>query len=166
MALTRKRKRELKKLRANTEILMDQQRDVLHNAGVVLSQATHQARELGAEEVMPRINEKLETVRPYIDKNVTAAKRAADRVKIAIAPVVATALAKTVTALDNIDARDAAAQVEKFGRSRGILEKPKKKSGLRFFALGVGVAAAVAVGATIWQAFREDDEDMWVSAED
>lgn len=165
MALSRKRKRELKQLRSYTETLLDQQRDVMHNAGVVLSEATRQAKALGAEEVMPRVNEKYELIRPQVERNINSAKKAANRVRVAMAPVVATALAKTVTALDNIDARDAAAQVQKFGVQQGILESPKKKRRGGIFAVVLGVAAASAVGYAIWQTFRNEDDDMWVSSD-
>ncbi|HUH53274.1 MAG TPA: DNA/RNA helicase [Microbacteriaceae bacterium] len=165
MALSRKRKRELKKLRAHTESLLDQQRDVLQNAGVVFSEATRQAKQLGSEELMPRVNKKLDAVRPQVERNLATMRRASDRVKVAVAPVVATALAKTVTALDNIDARNAAQQVEQFGRDRGILKKPRR-SRVGIFAIGVGVVAAAAVGVALWQAFRDEDDDMWVSSED
>lgn len=166
MALSRKRKRELKKLRSNTEVLLEQQREVLQNAGVVFSEATRQAKALGAEEVMPRVNEKFDRVRPQVERSIDSAKRAADRVKIALAPVVATTLAKTVTALDNIDARNAARQVEQYGRQHGILEKPKKKRAGGIIAIVLGAAAAGTVGYALWQAFRSDDDDMWVSSED
>ena len=65
-----------------------------------------------------------------------------------------------------MDNRDAAMQVQKFGVQQGLLKPAKKKCRVgRILAIGAGVAAAGAVGYTLWQAFRSDDE-LWVAPED
>lgn len=165
MQLSRKRRRELKKLRNQAEVLLDHQREVLGHAGHVLGEASRQAKELGNEHVMPRVESAVDQARPFVQKNVACARRAADRVRIAAAPVVAAALAGTVRSLERMEQTEASRQLRDFGEQRGLIEPVKKKRKGGLIALGVGIAAASAVGYALWQAFREDD-DMWVSADD
>ncbi|NLB47902.1 MAG: DNA/RNA helicase [Microbacteriaceae bacterium] len=166
MSLSRKRQRELKKLRAHAEALISEQRDLLGSAGLLAGEAGRQAKHLGNEVVVPRVNEALEGVRPTLDRGVSAARRFGDQARLLAAPVLATALASTVRGLDRMENRDAARQIEAFGVRQGLLQPAKKKNGvLRVLAIGAGVAAAAAVGYTLWQAFRTDDE-LWVAPED
>lgn len=166
MNLSRKRKRELKRLRNQTQDLLDHQREVLGHAGVVLGEAGHQAKLLGNEHLVPRVEHTVNQVRPVVQKNLDSARRVADRVKIAATPVLAAALASTVKSLDRIEQREASAKLRDFGSQVGLLEKPKKKKFGRFVAISAGIAAAGAVGYALWQALREDDDDMWVSSDD
>lgn len=166
MQLSRKRRRELKKLRTQAEVLLDHQREVLGHAGQVFGEAGRQAKELGNEHLMPRVELAVDQARPFVQRNVACARRAADRVRIAAAPVVAAALAGTVRSLERMERSEASRQLRDFGEQRGLIEpvkKKKKRGGL--IAVGIGVAAATAVGYALWQAFREDD-DMWVSSDD
>lgn len=162
MSLSRKRRRELKKLRSHTEDLIDEQREVLERAGTVLHEATRQAKKLSDEHVAPRVDEALESIRPQLDRGVASARRTADRVRLFTAPLVAGALASTVKTLDRIESRDTAKQLRTFAEQRGLMKPEKKRRAGSIFAIGLGVAAAVGVGYALWQAFRTDDE-MWVS---
>lgn len=166
MSLSRKRRRELNKLRSQAEHLLDEQREILGHAGTLAHEAGRQAKHLGNEYVVPRVNEALEGVRPTIDRGVGAARRAGNTARLLVAPLLAAALASTVRGLERIDSQDAARQVQSFGVQQGLLQPPKKKFGIgRVLAIGAGVAAAAAVGYTLWQAFRSDDE-LWVADED
>ncbi|CAG7607912.1 DNA/RNA helicase [Leucobacter soli] len=165
MSLSRKRRRELNRLRAQAEDLLEQQREVLGHAGSVAQEAGRQAKQLNAEFVAPRVNEVIDNVRPGIDRGIARARRSADQVRLMAAPLVASALLGTVRSLERIENRDAARQVRSFGEQRGLIQ-PEKKGGFgRFLAIGVGVAAAAAVGYALYQAFRSDDE-LWVAPED
>lgn len=165
-SISRKRQRELERLRAQAEVLLAEQREVLGHAGGVLQEAGRQAKHLNAELVAPRVNDTLENVRPVVDRGVARARRAADQVRLLAAPLVATALAGTVRSLERIENREAARQVQHFGEQRGLLQPAKKKGGFgRFVGVTVGVAAAAAVGYALYQAFRSDDE-LWVAPED
>lgn len=166
MKLSRKRRRELKKLRKETERLLDHQREVFGHAGEVFGEATRQARKLSDEKVAPRVEEAVARVRPTVERNLKAARSAADRVRVAAVPVVAAALASTIKSLDRIEQRRAAEQVRSFGEGIGVLEKPKRKTFGSVLAIGAGVAAAVGVGYALWQAFRTDEDDMWMSADE
>lgn len=167
MSLSRKRKRELNKLRSQAEVLLDEQREILGHAGVLAQEAGRQAKHLGNEVVVPRVNDAIEGVRPKIDRGVETARRAQANVRLLVAPLLASALASTIRGLERIDNNDAARQVQAFGVQQGLIQAPKKKrSGVgRFIAIGAGVAAAGAIGYTLWQAFRSDDE-LWVAPED
>lgn len=166
MKLSRKRRRELKKLRKQAEVLLDHQREVLGNAGHILGEAGYQAKQLSDEHLMPRLESAVDQARPVIDRNLAAARRTADRVRVATAPVVAAALAGTVRSLERLEQNQASQQVRGFGEQHGYLKPAKKKRAGGLIALGLGIAAASAVGYALWQAFREDDDDMWVSADD
>lgn len=166
MSLSRKRKRELKKLRSQAEVLFDEQREILGHAGMLAQEAGRQAKHLNNEFVVPRVNEAFDGVRPTIDRGVQTARRASTQARLFVAPLLATALASTVRGLERVDNLDAARQVQAYGVQRGLLQEPKKKFCFgKVLAIGAGVAAAGAIGYTLWQAFRSDDE-LWVAPED
>lgn len=166
MSLSRKRRRELRKLRSQAQDLLDQQRVVLSHAGDVLHAAGRQAKHLGDEHLAPRVNDALENVRPVVDRGVLQARRAAENVRRFSAPLVAGALASTVRTLERLENRDAADQVRGFGERRGLLVPVKKKRRVgSIIAIVLGATAAVGVGYVLWQAFRSDDE-LWVAPEE
>jgi len=166
MSLSRKRKRELKKLRAQAEVLLGEQRDILGHAGLLAQEAGRQAKHLGSEVVAPRIGEALQGARPVVDRGVRIARGFGHNARLLAAPILANALASTVRGLERIENEDAARQLRAFGVQRGLLEPPKKKRRVgRVLAIGAGIAAAGAIGYTLWQAFRSDDE-LWVAPED
>ncbi len=166
MELSRKQKRELKKLRQQASSVLEEQREVLSHAGAVAQEAGRHAKQFSDTYVAPRVDEAFENVRPTIDRGVTFARRAGTQARLLAAPVLAAALASTVRGLDRIESHDAARQVQSFGVQQGLLKPAKKKGGIgRVIAIGAGVAAAAAVGYTLWQAFRSDDE-LWVAPED
>lgn len=165
MSLTRKNRRELRRLRNHAQDVLDEQRIVLGHAGEVLQAAGSQARRLSDEHLAPRVNEAMTAVRPQVDRGILAARRASEQVRRATAPLVAGALASTVRTLEQLENAEGAKQVRRFGEKRGLLAPQKKKRGAGgFIALGLGIAAAVGVGYTLWQAFRSDDE-LWVAPE-
>lgn len=165
MKLSRKRRRELRELRSDAQTLLDQQIEVLGNAGTVIKHAGHQARLLSDEHVAPRVDQAVDRVRPVVDRGVASARNAARTVKRATAPAVASALASTIRTLDEIENPKAAAQVRDFGVRTGYLEPVKKKRNVSgIIAITLGAAAAVGVGYALWQAFRTDDE-LWVAPE-
>lgn len=165
MSLSRKRKRELNKLRSQAEVLLEGQRELLGQAGQLAGEAGRQARHLSNEYVVPRVNDVVDNVRPSIDRGVHAARRGINTLRLLVAPVLAGALASTVRGLERMDNQDAARQLQSFGVQRGLIEAPKKRAGFgRVLAIGAGVAAAGVVGYALWQAFRSDDE-LWVASD-
>ncbi|MBK0422000.1 DNA/RNA helicase [Leucobacter sp. CSA2] len=163
MKLSRKRRREIRRLRNEAQDLLNQQRVVLGHAGDVIQAAGRQAKHLSDEHLAPRVDEQLEAIRPVVDRGVASARRAADNVRRFTTPFVASALARTVQTLDQLENPKAAKQVRRFGERSGYL-KPKKAKVGGIIALTLGVAAAAGVGYALWQAFRTDDE-LWVAPE-
>lgn len=162
MQLSRKHRKELRRLRGEAQDLLDQQRVVIGRANDVLQKAGKQARALGDDYVAPRIDEALEGVRPVIDRGVASARRAAANVRVATAPYVTRGLQRVIRALDDADNHDAAKQVRAFGVSKGYLKKDRSPGGI--IALGIGIAAAAGVAYAVWSAFRTDDE-LWIVPE-
>lgn len=167
MALSRKRRRELRHLRKDAQELLDEQRVVLGHAGSVLHTTGRQARHLSDEHLAPRVDRAYEKVRPAVNVGVEAARGAARRTQRFTAPLIAAALVSTIHSLDSLESKEAskaAQQVQRFGEQRGFIEKPKKRRAGGIIALTLGVGAAAAVGYALWQAFRSDDE-LWVAPE-
>ncbi|MFC4224377.1 DNA/RNA helicase [Lysinibacter cavernae] len=169
MSLSRKRKRELKKLKSYAEDVLNDQKIVLDRAKDVMLEAGVQAKHLSDEYVAPKVNEAYDTVRPTVDRGVRSARQAAETIRRTAAPAVTAALISAVNALEAADsprARRASDSLVKLGDRAGLkVKQPKRRSAGSFFAIGLGVAAAVGVGYALWQTFRADDE-LWIAADD
>ncbi|WP_223693076.1 hypothetical protein [Leifsonia poae] len=173
MSLTRKRKKELKRLRDSAEVLWGQQQDVLANANAVASEARRQAAYYTREELAPRVRDGYEHyVRPAAQTAGRAAGAARDRIVSDVIPAVGATIGTAMSVVDH--ARDARAraflgEVKQAGRT--VTTKAKaatEKSGPGIgtvIAVGLGVIAAVGVLYAVWQTFRADDE-LWVADEE
>lgn len=178
MALSRKREKELKRLRSAASDLMDDQRDVLEHASRVVREASRQAAHLGREEVAPRVRDAYDrNVRPAVETGVAASRSVADsardRLQRDVFPAVSSALSSALAVLEVSKdprvreaigrVRDAGNQVSsKVGSKVGIVQ-PKKTAGPgRYILVGVAVIAAAGVAYAAWQTLRADDE-LWVS---
>jgi len=166
MSLSRKRRKELDRLRKHADELWSQQQDVLDRAGLVAREAARQASVLTREEVVPRVmNSYDQYVKPHVATTQDIAGGIGHRVAATALPAVGTALGAVMSIGDVAkDARVRAAL------SRMHLQKPvvveKKGPGIgTFVALGAAVVAAVGVGYAIWQTFKADDE-LWVAEDD
>ncbi len=191
MGLSRKNKRELKKLRSHATEVWQEQRDVLERASAVLHEATHQARKLSDEHVTPRVLGAVDThVRPSYDKSMLAARAvsAAAKGKLVadVLPVASTAVGSAVAALDLLKdprVQDTLARAKKASAAAGaagiklaekyvpgVEAKPAPvpvKSGIGaggIVAITAGVVIAAGVGYAFWQTFRADD-DLWIADE-
>jgi len=106
MGLTRKRKRELIRLKEHAEDLWGDQKEVLEHATQVVREASRQAGNYAREEVTPRVRDTLDhNVKPAVATGIATAKSAvtSTRGKITdeVVPAVTTALG---TALASIEA--------------------------------------------------------------
>jgi hypothetical protein len=106
MGLTRKRKRELIRLKEHAEDLWGDQKEVLEHATQVVREASRQAGNYAREEVTPRVRDTLDhNVKPAVATGIATAKSAVTttRGKITdeVVPAVTTALG---TALATIEA--------------------------------------------------------------
>lgn len=165
MSLSRKRRRELKKLRAVAEDVLQDQRVVLGRAGAILQEASRQAKMLSDEQVAPRVQDALGNARPYVDRGVFAARNAVSNIRRVSAPVVTGALLSTVRALDAVNddrAHQASRSLVGFGQRAGFIEAPKRRGGGAIVGVTLAILAAAGVGYALWQTFRADDE-LWVA---
>lgn len=170
MALSRKRQRELRRLKRSAEELWDEQRDAIEHAAAVLKDARRQAANYAREEVAPRIRDTYEDrVRPAVAHGVAATRTAAstarerftDDVLPAISGTIGSALAVLEAARDP-RVREVVRTVSRAGRKVGVVTPPKSSWGPgKFILVGLGVVAVAGVAYAAWQTLRADD-DLWI----
>jgi hypothetical protein len=173
MGLSRKHKKDLKRLRKNAEAVWSEQQEVLAHAASVLGESRRNAAKLAQSEVVPRVKGAYETrVKPVYDSGVSAVEgtysSARDtllhRVVPTLAAVGGTAAAAFEAAKDSKN-RDKLAQISK-ARWEELTAPPKKKSGVgTVFAVGTALVAIGGIGYAVWQTFRADDE-LWVAEDE
>jgi len=176
VALTRKRQKELNRLKAQAEDLWDEQRELLDHAAKVVRDASRQAANFTREEVGPRVRDTYEErVKPAVASGVAGARSAAqhtrDRLVDDVFPAMSSALGTALAAIEvakNKQVRDAIARATKLGTDVGTrvgIIKPQPSSGPgRYILIGLGVVAAAAVAYAAWQTLRADD-DLWIDDE-
>jgi hypothetical protein len=191
MGLSRKNKRELKKLRAHAIDVWQEQREVLERANSLLLEATTEAKKLTNQHVTPRVRDAVDVhVRPSYDKGLLTARAvsAAAKGKLVadIMPVASTAIGSAVAAIDLLKdprvqdtvarAKKASIAATEAGRKiaekyvPGVEAKPVPvpvKTGIGaggIVAITAGAVLAAGVGYAFWQTFRADD-DLWIADE-
>ncbi|GAA1448663.1 hypothetical protein [Leifsonia poae] len=180
MSLTRKRKKELKRLRSSAEELWGAQQEVLANANALASEARRQANYYTREELAPRVRDGYDQyVRPATQTASRVAGVARDRLVTDVIPAVGATIGTAMSVVDH--ARDARARafigdVKKAGsevskraqdvskRAQAVTEKSGPGAGT-VIAVGLGIIAAVGLLYAVWQTFRADDE-LWVADEE
>ena len=184
MALSRKRRKELKKLKGQAGDLWDDQKALLEHANRVAREARHQASHYAREEVSTRLRDKYDdTLRPVVDTarsaaetGLSSARSAAShtrqRISDDVIPGVASALGAALAAIEvakNHQVQDAVNRAAKFGNDVGTrvgtrvgIVKPKPSAGPgKYILIGFGVVAFAVVAYAAWQTLRADD-DLWV----
>ncbi len=173
MALSRKRQKELNKLKRSAEELWDEQREALEHASAVLKDARRQAANYAREEVGPRVRD---TYRQQVAPAVAsvgasgryAAASARDKFSEDVLPAISGAIGSALATLEV--AKDprvrealkrASSTAHRFGRSVQIVEPPKKSNPAKFILIGFGVIATATVLYAAWQTLRADDE-LWI----
>ena len=161
MSLSRKRQKELNRLRAEALDLWDAQQEVLGRANSVAQRAGRQAANYTREEVAPRVRE-------GYDQYVRPVTRAAgDVIGNTVIPAVGTVLGTALSVADVAHDTRVQAAVKRLQGAKRELTKPAK-SGPGFgtyLALALGAAALIGVVYAVWQTFRADDE-LWVAEDD
>lgn len=170
MGLSRKRQRELNRLKKQAEALLHDQREVLEHASRVVREAGHQASNFAREEVSPRVRDAYEdNVRPAVRSGVRAAKHGRDRFVDDVLPAVTSALGSAIGVIESVKgpARDTLDRVSKATQSAGvragIIEAPKAGPA-RYIVLGVVALAVAGVAFAAWQTLRADDS-LWIEDE-
>ena len=185
MSLTRKRKKELRKLQNQVNKLWEAQQVVLGEAAGAAREAGRQLGNYNREHVVPAVQQGYETyAAPYVDRGVKASKRVlSDAVVPAAGALVGGALSVWDAANDTrgriaagrgLELPDAALFQK---RAAGYSKKATKKLSAKLAALepqrngigagGViaiilGAAAAIGVLYAAWQTLRANDE-LWVA---
>lgn len=168
MGLSRKRQRELNRLKNQAEHLWEDQKEVLDQANKVVRDARKQAAAYTREEVAPRVREGVAGARAVAS---SAAGTARERFVDDVLPAVSSALGSALAALEaakSPQVREAFAKVSKAGTSIGtrvgIVKPPPPPGPGRYILIGLGVVAAAAVAYAAWQTLRADD-DLWIDDE-
>lgn len=165
MALSRRRQKDLKRLRRSAEDLWQQQRDAIDTASDVLREARRQAGNYAREEVAPRVRHAYDSrVRPAV---VSARQGLTHEVLPAMSNAVGSALA-VLEATRDPRVRDvlrratsAADRLHLADRREKLVPVKKKAPVGRYIALGVGAIAVAGVLYAAWQTLRADD-DLWI----
>ena len=135
MALSRKRQRELNRLKRDAERLWDEQREAIEHASAVLKDARRQASNYAREEIRPRIDEGFGAARQAA---TGARERLVGDVLPAISGTIGSALA-VLEAAKNPAVRDVVRRVSTAGQKAGVVTMPKKSAGPgRYILLGRG----------------------------
>jgi hypothetical protein len=179
MALSRKSRRSLKKLRGEAGDLWSEQRDVLEHASAVLREASRQASEVAKRDVAPQVKSTYEKrVQPGVDAGLGAVRTAADTTRHtwsrAVLPAVTGAIGATLAVIDvaRDNGRDALREASRTGRDFatragqriGVVEVKATPGPGRYIAVALGVLAVTAVAYAAYQTLRADD-DLWVEDE-
>jgi hypothetical protein len=173
VGLSRKRQRELKRLKGSASELWNEQKEVLDQATHVVREASRQLANLGREEVAPRVRDAVDNhVRPGVASGIAATRSAAGstREKFVedVLPAVTSALSSALAVIEaskNPQVREALSRVGKAGAKVGskVVPVASKSSGPgRYILIGVGLVAAAGLAYAAWQTLRADDE-LWVS---
>jgi len=160
MSLSRKRKKELKRLRASAEELWGNQQLVIDHANHIAREASRQLGHLTREEVVPRVRTGFETyVRPSVEQAKGYVRVAGDSAERSLGTVLGSLLSIGDLAND-VRVRRAVSRI-----APSAVAKVEQKKGPGFgsyLAIGAGIVAAAGVAYAVWQTFRADDE-LWVA---
>jgi len=167
MALSRKRRKELARLKHSAEDLWDEQLEALEHASAVLKDARRQAANYAREEVAPRVREGYETrVKPL-------ASAARGRIAHDVIPSVTAGIGSALALLDAAKSpevrrivRSASSTTTALG-SRAAARiapppPPRKGPGAgTYILIGLGVAAVASLAYAAWRTLSADDS-LWV----
>ncbi len=157
VSLTRKRKKELRRLQHDATELWESQQVLVGHAADVAREASRQLGNLGREQVLPVVQDTYNRrLAPVVDRGVQLGKHVVDD---KVVPIVGGVVGTALGAWDVANAKRQSLNVP-WGRKP---EPVKKGPGLgSIVAIVLGVAAALGVVYAAWQALRADDE-LWVA---
>ncbi|MFT4157450.1 MAG: DNA helicase [Microbacterium sp.] len=157
MSLTRKRKKELRRLQDEATQLWEHQQALVGHAADIAREAGRQLGNFNREQVVPVVQDTYNRkVAPVVDQGVRFGKHVVDDKVI---PVVGGVVGSALSAWDIANAKRHGITP----RSRAVVAPAKSGPGLgSIVALVLGAAAAAGVLYAAWQALRADDE-LWVA---
>lgn len=156
MSLTRKRKKELRRLRDNATELWESQQEVVGHAAAVAREASRQLAGVGREQVLPVVQDAYNRrVAPTVNRGMKLGRHVVDD---KVVPMVGGVVGSALSAWDVANAKRQGLEL-----SHGRIVKKKQGPGIgSIVAMVLGAAAAVGVLYAAWQALRTDDE-LWVA---
>lgn len=164
LAPTRKREKQIKKLRKQAEKLWDVQRGVNTRAGELAREAAEQAGAYGRESVVPE-------ARRYAQRGISGGRNALSGVTRGWNKTVVPAIAGGIgsfAAMAQISkdqrVKDAIANVERYARVPEVAPAKQAKRGPsagQWVLIGIGTVAVVGAAYAAWQTLRADD-DLWI----
>jgi ElaB/YqjD/DUF883 family membrane-anchored ribosome-binding protein len=162
VSLSKKRKKELRKLQGTANRVLAAQREVAAEAAEVARAAGHQLREINREVITPEAKKKYhEYVEPYVDRAAPYVRDGYGRSKhffdSRVIPAAGSAVGRAIGAYD--------ATASKLGKKQILVAPAKKKSSAgAVIAAVLGVAAAIGIFVVAWKTLSAEDE-LWVADE-
>src|SRR5690606_1447853 len=157
VSLSRKRKKELRRLQSSATQLWETQQSLLNDASGVAREAGRQLGNFGRESVVPTVQHGIGTyVTPTVDRRLPAPR---DRIGKTIVPAVGGVVGSALSVVDAANATRAHLAARRSGVP--FLPQPAPKRGMGaggVIAIILGVAGAAAVFYAAWQTLRADDE--------
>lgn len=156
MSLTRKRKKELRRLQHDATELWEHQQELVGHAAGIAREAGRQLGNVGREQVFPVVQDAYKrNVAPTVDRGVKLGRHLVDD---KVVPIVGGVVGSALSAWDVANAKRHGLTI-----SNGRVVKKKTGPGLgSIVAIILGAAAAAGVLYAAWQALRTDDE-LWVA---
>ena len=156
VSLSRKRKKELRRLQDDATQLWEAQQVLVGHAADVAREAGRQLGNFSREQVAPVVQDTINRrVAPVVDQGVRFGKHVVDD---KVVPIVGGVVGTALSAWDVANAKRHGLSVPS---RRAVPEK--KGMGLgAVVALVLGAAAAIGVLYAAWQTLRADDE-LWVA---
>lgn len=155
MNVSRKRKKELRRLQEDAVDLWESQQQIVGHAADIAREAGRQLGNFNREQVVPAVQDTYNRrVAPTVDRSIRFGRHVVDD---KVVPVVGGVVGSALSAWDVANAK-----------RQGLGHRPAPapaKQGLgigAIIAIVLGAAAAVGVAFAAWQALRADDE-LWVA---
>ncbi|WP_067196127.1 DNA helicase [Microbacterium sp. XT11] len=157
MSVSRKRKKELRRLQKDATQLWENQQVLVGHAAEVAREAGRQLGNFNREQVIPVVqNTYNRKVAPVVDQGVRFGKHVVDD---KVVPIVGGVVGTALSAWDVANAKRHGLPTPR-GR---VAAAAKKGPGIgSIVAIVLGAAAAAGVLYAAWQALRADDE-LWVA---
>lgn len=161
VSLSRKRKKELRRLQSSATQLWESQQLLLNDASGVAREAGRQLGNYGRETVVPTVQQGIDTyVAPTVNRGVQFSRDVIDH---RIVPAVGGVVGSALSVMDAANATRAHLAARRYGVP--VATQPVAKRGMGaggVIAIILGVAATAAVFYAAWQTLRADDE-LWVA---
>lgn len=161
LSLSRKRKKELRKLQNTATQLWESQQLLLNDASGVAREAGRQLGNYRRETVVPTVQHGIDTyVAPTVNRGIRVSRSIIDD---GIVPAVGGVVGSAMSVLDAANVTRAQLAARRFGVPAApapVASRGMSAGGV--IAIILGVSAALAVLYAAWQTLRADDE-LWVA---